>query len=56
MPAKKECTGTIYVISGKRYCVGERKMKVKRGQTIRLRSSKTSKKGLSRKNRTKRRH
>lgn len=36
------CTGTLYKISGKYYCIGEKKTKIKRGEKIKLRNKNTS--------------
>ena len=40
----KNCTGTLYTIGGKTYCVGEKMIRKKNGRTITITNSKTSKK------------
>jgi len=44
MPNKKTCKGTVYKIYGKKYCVGEKIKKNKKGTKLRLRISKKMKK------------
>ena len=47
---KKTCTGTIYKIGGKTYCVGEKTTKIKKGRTIKLRKSKKNRTRSKRRN------
>lgn len=46
----KECTGTMYEVGGKLYCVGERKIKKVKGKTVDVARKKSSKNKKSKKN------
>lgn len=40
----KKCTGTLYEVGGKTFCVGERKIKKINGKTVDIRKKKSLKK------------
>ena len=51
MTMSKQCTGTIYKIDGKLYCVGEKLSK--KGQPVRLAKAKTKKNKTKKRKKTK---
>lgn len=45
---KQKCSGTVYKINGKTFCIGEKTTKIKKGKTVKL-IRKTKKGGTRRK-------
>jgi hypothetical protein len=50
---EKPCTGTVYIVDGKRWCVGEKKISKKWGSKKSNKSNKSKKSKKSKKNKPK---